>query len=61
MESDIAAFKRLGQRGKQTRFDRWMQSARHGLEGVLFVVCFHTMKHYVIIDAYRLINYYCHI
>jgi hypothetical protein len=26
------------QKGTQTRFDRWIQSARHGLEGVLSVV-----------------------
>lgn len=32
-----AAF-RPNQKGTQTRFDRWMQSARQGLEGVLSVV-----------------------
>ena len=29
---------RPNQKGTQTRFDRWIQSARQGLEGVLSVV-----------------------
>jgi hypothetical protein len=35
---------RPNQKGTQTRFDRWIQSARQGLEGVLSVVSILKMK-----------------